>query len=289
MSLSLRCLLLLLVTSTSAVTIEISPTPGVVPSTLYYIQKCRDIPPGHCCVPHAQPPNPPPPPAPTGVGRANRPAFAPPAPANRPNKRITFTGLDALDLAAAYANNGLEAGCRGRPKATYAGGGRWRYDVPPNEEDLVIQGGSWVRITPGAPDEGDRGWVEAQGVMGFIWHGGSWFGQDTSPGDRSNLLAAAQAQLGAMGRGNSGLPWVRRLGKRAVDFGKLMMGKEGALEKRTIRSPTKGIVFCTAPKRMMWPDVIEVDGDAYVSDTPQGLVYTNGDGSKVLNYTAIGI
>ncbi|KAI4284184.1 MAG: hypothetical protein L6R38_001600 [Xanthoria sp. 2 TBL-2021] len=287
---SVHCLLLVLVTFTYAVTIEITPAPES-PSTLYLIQRCRDIPPGHCCQPRGEPPNPAdpadpsPPPAPPS--RANRPVFSLP-PANHPNKRIVFTGLAPRDIAAAFTGYGDEPGCRGRPKATYNGGGRWRYDVPADEAEFVIEGGHWIRMPLGLPEEADRGWVEAEGVTGLILHSEAWFGANTSPGDRSGLLNAARAALDGMGKGGSGNPFgwkVRRMGKRVVDWGKLTMGKEGTLEKRSIRSPNKGIAICTAPRRSLWPDVILVNGEEYISDAPQGSVYISGNGGKILNYT----
>ncbi|KAL8724714.1 MAG: hypothetical protein Q9166_007802 [cf. Caloplaca sp. 2 TL-2023] len=287
MSPSFHCLLLL-VASTLAVTIEISPAPDALGSVLFLIQRCRDIPPGHCCIPRAEPPNPVnPSPPPTGGGRANRPEFSP-APAAHPNRRIVFTGLDPRDIAAAFANNEPVAGCRGRPKATYSGGGRWLYGVPADEADVVVQGGSWIRMPLGPPDEGSMSLVEAEGVRGFVWDGGNWFSPGTSSGDRAGLLGAANAQLDAMGKGGSGHPlgWkVRRLGKRMVNFGKLMMGREGTLEKRSIRSPNKGVAFCTAPKMGRWPDDLVWDNVEYRSETSQSPIYVSGDGTKVLNYT----
>ncbi|KAL8766842.1 MAG: hypothetical protein Q9209_006500 [Squamulea sp. 1 TL-2023] len=286
---SLQCLFLLLVASTLAVDIEISPRPDGLGITLFNIQRCRDIPPGHCCQSRPAPPSPvnvsPPP---TGGGRTNRPEFVPP-PAVHPNKRIVFTGLDPRDIAAAFADNGPVAGCRERPKATYSGGGRWLYEVPIEEWDVALQGGSWVRMPLGPPDQASLGWVEAESVRGFVWESGSWFGAGTSSEARSTLLGAANAQLDAMGKGGSGHPmgWkVKRLGKRVVDLGKLMMGRESSLERRTIRSPNKGVAFCAAPKRRLWPDVIVMDGVEYRSETPQSPIYIGGDGSKVLNYTS---
>ncbi|KAI4106699.1 MAG: hypothetical protein LQ339_002890 [Xanthoria mediterranea] len=289
---SLHCLLLVLVTFTFAVTIEISPAPES-PSTFYLIQRCRDIPPGHCCQPRGEPPDPtdstdsthPSPPS-APFSRTNRPVFSNP-PANHPNKRIIFTGLQPRDIAAAFTGYGDHPGCRGRPKASYSGGGRWRYNVPADEEESVIEGGHWIRMPLGLPEEADNGWVEAEGVRGLIFDSEAWFGENTSAGDRSSLLNAARAALDGTGRGNSGHPlgWkVRRMGKRAVDWGKLMMGKEGTLEKRSIRSPNKGIAFCTAPRRSLWPDVLVLNGEEYVSVAPQSSVYVNG-GGKILNYT----
>lgn len=61
----------------------------------------------------------------------------------------------------------------------------------------------------------------------------------------------------------------------------------GGLEKRGIRSAEKGWVLCLGPKKSRWPDVIEMDGVEYKTETPQSPVYISADG-KVLNYTESG-
>ncbi|KAL8849920.1 MAG: hypothetical protein Q9221_005099 [Calogaya cf. arnoldii] len=288
---SLHCLFYLLVTYTFAVTIEITPAPEIA-SSLYLIQRCRDIPPGHCCKPRGEPPNsgpgnPPNPPDPSRPpSRNNRPEFSPP-PAAHPNKRIVFTGLHPRDTAAVFTGYGDEPGCRGRPKATYNGGGRWLYNVPTDEEEFVIEGGHWIRLPLGLPEESEKGWVEAEGVRGLITQSESWFGENTSQGDRSSLLNLANQALGQR-KGGSGHPlgWkVKRMTKRTVDWSKLMMGREERLKKRSIRSPNKGIAFCTAPRRSLWADELVLNGEVYVSDAPQSAIYVSGDGGKILNYT----
>ncbi|KAL8985024.1 MAG: hypothetical protein Q9205_001164 [Flavoplaca limonia] len=287
-SASFPCVFLLLITYAFAVTIEISPVP-VNPSTLYLIQSCSNIPPGHCCKPRREPPNPDnlegsgessPPPT-----RQNRPTFSG-VPAALPNKRITFTGLEPRDLASVFTGYGDEPGCRGRPKATYNGGGRWVYDVDADEEESVIEGGSWIRMPLGYPEEADSGWVEAEGVIGLIGQSQNWFGSSTSQTARSRLLDVANAQL-AQGRGGSGHPlgWkVKRIGKRVIDWSKLITGIDRTLEKRTFRTPYHGMAFCVAPKRSVPPDVMVLNGEEYTLEVPQGSVYV-GAGGKVLNYT----
>ncbi|KAL8951067.1 MAG: hypothetical protein Q9222_002939 [Ikaeria aurantiellina] len=263
---------LLLPLLTLAVDIEISPTtlPDVDGSPGHILpfvsQRCRGIPPGVCC---KQRPD------------LHNAAF--------PNKRIKFTGLDALDIAAAWTDRGPVGGCSGTPKATYAGGGNWEYLVPVGETDLFLRGGNYLRMPVGVPDEKDRGWLEGEGVKGFVWGQGDWFSQTpgTAAGARNNLLAAARAQLGS---GSSGHPlgW-RRMGKRIVDFGRVVQeigGRGLRLGKRGIRSPEKGVVFCGGPRRAMWVDEIFVDGVEYKCTESQGAVYVSGDG-KVLNYTGV--
>ncbi|KAL8995524.1 MAG: hypothetical protein Q9169_004753 [Polycauliona sp. 2 TL-2023] len=351
-----QCLLLLLVllAFVSAVTIEITPIPDN-PAIGYLIQRCHDIPPGICCKPRAEPPDPDSDGessnSPSSSSDSAEPAgsdsdgesssasssssgFAEPAsPDNRgdpnnpdsgdepgtpdrpiavhdpgdpletprrplpqrefelptqdqPNKRITFTGLEPRDLAAVFTGYGDIPGCRGRPKATYNGGGRWRWDVPADEEEFVIEGGHWIRMPLGLPEERNRGWVEAQGTRGFIFQNEAWWGRDTSQGDRSVLLqAAAQGMGNRAGNIGHSLGWkIKRMGKRVVDWSMLMMGDDGTLEKRGIRSPDQGIVFCSAPSRSVWPDVLVMNGEEYKSEVPQGSVYV-ADSGKVLNYT----
>ncbi|KAL8673441.1 MAG: hypothetical protein Q9168_002145 [Polycauliona sp. 1 TL-2023] len=284
------CTLLLLVAFASAVTIEISPDPAVF-STSYLIQRCRNIPPGHCCKPRGEPFNTalnPNDQAPRPPSRNSVPEFSeqPPVPI-LPNKRIVFTELQPRDLAAVFTGYGDVPGCRGRPKASYNGGGRWLWNVPADEEDFVIEGGHWIRLTLGLPEEPDRGWVEAEGVISMVFENQAWFnGEVTNPASRSTLLNAANAALGG-GAGGSGHPlgWkVKRMGNKVVDWSRLMTGSVGTLGKRSIRSPNRGIAFCSAPRLSLWPDVLVKDGVEYTAETPQGSVYVE-PGGKALNFT----
>ena len=139
----------------------------------------------------------------------------------------------------------------------------------------------------GYPEEADSGWVEAEGVIGLIGQSQNWFGSSTSQTARSRLLDVASAQL-AQGSGGSGHPlgWkAKRMGKRVIDWGKLMTGIGRTLEKRMFRTPDQGIAFCTAPKRSVWPDAMVLNGEEYTLEAPQSSVYVGAAGGKVLNYT----
>ena len=264
--------LLFLATNILAVDITISPPPGPPfpnghPGRVPFIaQRCPGIPPGHCC--------------------KQRPDI--PQATNFPNKRIIFTGLDALDIASAWVNRSAVGGCYGLPKATYAGGGTWQYDVPEGENDQIIRGGNYFRVPVGLPGEKDKGWLNGEGVLGFVWGTGDWWSQTPKPNAWANLQAAARAQLGGnfpsdLRSFGPGSRKVRRRGNRVVDLGKLAIGRRG-LERKVITTMDQGVVFCKSPEQTRWPDVITIDGVEYRTQTPQGDIYLSQDG-KVLNYT----
>ena len=264
--------LLFLCTDIFAVDITISPPPGPPfpngqPGHVPFIaQRCPDIPPGHCC--KQRPDN--------------------PQAISFPNKRIIFTGLDALDIASAWANRSAVGGCSGLPIATYAGGGTWQYDVPEGQNEQIIRGGNYFRMPIGSPEANDKGWLSGEGVLGFVWGTGDWWSQTPNPNAWANLQAAARAQLGgnfpsdlrAFGPGSKK---VRRRANRLIDRGVLAIGRRG-LERKLIGRMDEGLVFCKSPEQTRWPDVITIDGVEYRTQTPQGDIYLSQDG-KVLNYT----
>lgn len=263
--------LLSLLSTTHAVDVTISPAPlpspdaspnlpnpGLIP---FITQHCPGIPPGVCCIP--------------------RPLAA--NAATYPDKRITFRGLEALDIAATWAPHEGKTACDGKVQASHAGGGTWQYDIPTDQTDLIIAAGSYMRMPAGNPQESDVGWMQGEGVLGFVTGEGDWWSKDVNKAKALNM--AAQYGFGSMA-GKGLFPWsrkVKRFGKRAVDLGKKEMGPNG-VEKRGIRSANRGWVLCQGPRKGVYPDVIEVDGVAYKAEMPQAPVYVSGDG-KVMNYT----
>ncbi|KAL8742490.1 MAG: hypothetical protein Q9184_008249 [Pyrenodesmia sp. 2 TL-2023] len=265
--------LLLFLKNTHAVTITISPAaiphpdvppgqpnPGIIP---YSTQRCPDIPPGVCCIPR----RPPSPPAQITLDR-----------------RIKFEGLEALDIAAAWVPHEGKKACDGKVGASYTGGGTWIYEIPADTPGLEIAAGSYMRMPVGVPKEEDVGWMQGEGVLGFVTGKGDWWSKDV---DKAKVLDAA-ARYGFGSLAGKGLPWaqkVKRLGKRVVDMGKMGMTPHEGLEKRGIRSADKGWVLCRGPRKGIYPDVmIDVDGVEYRAETPQAAVYISGEG-KVLNFT----
>lgn len=208
-------------------------------------------------------------------------------PPSRPNKRIIFTGLEALHIASAWVNRSAVGGCYGLPKATYAGGGTWQYDVPEEETDQIIRGGNYFSVPVGLPEEKDKGWLNGEGVLGFVWGTGDWFSQTPSQVAWGNLQAAARSQLGGSFpsdlRSWPGSKKVRRRGNRLVDRGNSAIGQRG-LERKPIKTTDNGVVFCKSPEQTRWPDVITIDGVDYRTQTPQSDIYLSQDG-KMLNYT----
>ncbi|KAL8923382.1 MAG: hypothetical protein Q9208_004652 [Pyrenodesmia sp. 3 TL-2023] len=267
-------LLLLLLRTTHAVTISISPAliphPDVSPTqpnppqiTHYLTQRCPDIPPGICCIARRLPS---------------------PDARNPLDRRIQFQGLEALDIAAAWVPHEGKRACDGKVGASYTGGGDWIYQIPADTPDLEITAGSYMRMPAGVPEEKDLGWMQGEGVLGFVTGKGDWWSKDVDKAKASN--AAAQFGFGSMA--GKGFPWaqkVKRFGKRVVDVGKMGMTPHGGLEKRGIRSADKGFVLCRGPRKGVYPEVmIDLEGVEYKAETPQGALYISGDG-KILNFT----
>ncbi|KAI4121417.1 MAG: hypothetical protein LQ338_006373 [Usnochroma carphineum] len=264
-SVSTSLLLSLLAALTHAVDIQIAPAPfndpNGPPGHPFITQRCPGIPPGVCCIPRPSPAN----------------AVA------HPDKEIKVTGLETLDVVAAWTPHNGKSACDGKVQASHWGAGQWIYNVPADEPDVIISGASWLKIPTGDPGETDVPWMQGEGVLGFMTGRGDWFSQDVNKARASNLAAS----LGFGSMAGKGFPWapqkVKRFGKRVVDLGRMGMGPRG-LEKREIRSAEKGWVLCRSPRRGVYPDVIEVDGVEYKAEQPQGPVYIS-DGGKVLNYT----
>ncbi|KAL8648177.1 MAG: hypothetical protein Q9210_005142 [Variospora velana] len=255
--------ILLLLTSSYAVDIRITQAPFVQPGNQGIIptQICFGIPPGVCCI-------------------------ARDLPGQRPSKRIVFTNLDTLDIAAAWVPDAGRSGCDGKAQSTYAGGGRWQYDIPADLPDLAINAGSYMRMPVGHPSEADLGWLQGEGVLGFVTGKGDWWSKDVDKAKARNI--AARFGFGSMaGKGLPPVNKVKRFRGKVVDVVKMGMtgpGNSSLVEKRNIVSADKGFVLCRGPMSGVYTSVIEMDGAVYRAETPQSPVYVSQDG-KVLNFT----
>ncbi|KAI4112302.1 MAG: hypothetical protein LQ345_006529 [Seirophora villosa] len=228
-------------------------------------QICPGIPPGTCCIPR-------------------------PLPNAGPDKRILFTGLDVLDIAAAWVPDNGRTACDGKVQSSYTGGGRWQYDIPADQPDLIIAAGSYMRMPVGVPSEGDLGWLQGEGVLGFVTGKGDWWSKDVDKIRARGL--ASQFGFGSMA--GKGLPWkqkVKRFRGKVVDLGKMAMvaaaapGKRSVVERRDIISGDKGFVLCRGPSKGVYPNVIELGGVVYTAKSPQSPVYVSPDG-KTLDFSA---
>ncbi|KAL8715428.1 MAG: hypothetical protein Q9220_000762 [cf. Caloplaca sp. 1 TL-2023] len=212
--------------------------------------------------------------------------IAPPDPefdALHPRKRVRFSGLGPLDIAVVYAADPPQTGCAGRSIATFAGGGNWDYDVPA-DSNRNITGACYVKLPEGEVKDVDKPWLEMEGALATFTENSQWISGRANTANANSM--AAKWGFGSMA---GKFPWdkptsrVKRFGKRVVDLGRMNMGGSG-LEKRTIRSATKGLIIFGPPRRISWADTVEVDGVRYTAETPQSQVFVSVDG-KVLNYT----
>ncbi|KAL8939075.1 MAG: hypothetical protein Q9216_003553 [Gyalolechia sp. 2 TL-2023] len=238
---------------------------------MFAAQYCRDIPPGHCCKPRVTPHFP-------------NPAY--------PLKRITFTGLEPLHIAAAWIPHNGRGACEGKVTASASGGGTWVYDVPADQPDIALTAGSYLKMPAGVPERDDIPWMQGEGVGGFVTNHGDWMSGGVDP-NRARQMASS---LGFGSMAGKGFPWdpkvkMKRMGKRVVDLAKMgMRGPGGGLGKREVISDTgmisqdTGWVLCLGPKKARFVDTIEMEGVLYEAETPGSAVYMSGDG-EVLNYT----
>lgn len=259
-------LLSLLVTPTHAVDIQISQAPLALPGPGGYqitipMQTCPSIPPGVCCIARDLP----------GQG---------------PSKRIVFTKLDTLDIAAAWVPDAGRSGCDGKAQSTHAGGGDWQYDIPADLPDLAINAGSYMRMPVGHPMGADLGWLQGEGVLGFVTGKGDWWSQDVDQAI-AQIIAARFWSDSMAGKDLPPVNKVKRFRGKVVDVGKMGMtgpGNSNSVDKRNIVSADKGFVLCRGPRRGVYTSVIEMDGAVYRAETPQSPVYVSQDGT-VLNFT----
>ncbi|KAL8640055.1 MAG: hypothetical protein Q9228_002980 [Teloschistes exilis] len=257
------------ISSVLAVDVEFRRTPpeeGTIDSPLN-IQRCRDLPPGACCMP-----------------RRNFPSymaaqFGLPAAQQADYNRVAFTDLEPGHVTAAFVPRAGKVGCDATIRGTGWGPGTWTFDLPyhlsGDHTATRISGASYIAMPKTVPfDDATSAWLSAEGMVGLVWPKGNWFTPDVGSSARSRLLEAAAALL----HEGSSLE---------------IESKKGRKRKRRnvnshIRSAERGAVFCRGPRRWVWVDVIRVNGTEFVAEeggSGKGkAIYRSGDG-RVLNFT----
>ncbi|KAL8937261.1 MAG: hypothetical protein Q9216_004509 [Gyalolechia sp. 2 TL-2023] len=198
-----------------------------------------------------------------------------------PKKHVQFHGLGPFDIAAAFSAEPPHTGCTGRALASSSSGEGefWEHQIAEGD-NRNITGASYVRLPAREPTEVEKAWLEGEGGLAFFTEDSQWISRRINGG--AALAMAARFGLGTAGGGLSGLPRIKRLGKRVVDIGRMNMGR--VLSKRGVSSRNKGLMIFEGPKERAWAATIEVDGVQYTAKTPQSQVYVSADG-RVLDYT----
>lgn len=151
--------------------------------------------------------------------------------------RIKFEGLEALDIATAWVpHEGMKA-CNGKVGASYTGGGTWIHEIPVGSPHLEIAAGSYMRMPAGTPKEEDIGWMQGEGVLGFVIGKGAWWSKDVDEA-RGWILAE-----------HSGF---RSMPQKMKRSGRGRYGEDGydrGLDKRGIRSADQGWVLRRGPRK----------------------------------------
>ena len=179
---------------------------------------CLNLLPGQCCLP------------PNGQQNLLRDA-----------QMVTFDRLAANHIAAIWSrrghvsrSSGYIGECSGVVLASRSGPGlwTWRGRRGPSTEasiprvgDVWATGASYIELPVALPPHSSTvNWVAAEGILGLVWGGGSWF---------------------------SGPAAARLLGGRAGAIPKM---------RRSIRSASKGTVYALSPRRAVHPTSMVVNG-----------------------------
>lgn len=198
------------------------------------VATCPDIPPGQCC--HA------------------------PA-ASHLLGEVTMSNLMASDIGAIWGRrtspNGYRSwgitGCSSSLVSTRPGPGNWvwkQWDPSARPYPLPgVGGASYISLPEKLPPNPlMHQWLSAEGLLGLVWGGGSWF-------------ASPQAQ-NVLGGGPVGI-------KKA---------------RRDIRSKDKGNLWARPPMKEVFPMWIDINGSRY-SDVGEGDFMYNSEAGGVLNLT----
>ena len=181
---------------------------------------CLNLLPGQCCLP------------PNGQRNLLRNA-----------QMVTFDHLATNDIAAIWSrrghvsrSSGYIGECSGVVLASRSGPGlwTWRGRRDPGTEasiprvgDAWATGASYIELPVALPPHSSTAnWVAAEGILGLVWGGGSWF---AGP--------AAARLLGGPGG--------------AIPNSQL---------RRSIRSANKGTVYAASPRRAVYPTSMVVNG-----------------------------
>ncbi|KAL9604097.1 MAG: hypothetical protein Q9219_000685 [cf. Caloplaca sp. 3 TL-2023] len=170
--------------------------------------------------------------------------------------KVLFRRLLAWDIAAVWRDDERPTlgsmgpdttGCSGPLIASQTGPGAWLWRQPssPVRSRQAAQGASYVRIPSELPPDPRIAYhLVMEGLLGLVWSGGGWF---SSP--------SAQKLLGS----KSGL----------------------LLRKRTsvdTKPTATAIAYARPPRRVRYPDLLEINGSQYTLSDTGTKMYTSQGG-----------
>ncbi|KAL8684975.1 MAG: hypothetical protein Q9224_006032 [Gallowayella concinna] len=235
-------LFLLLSLTTSCLAVTVTLLTGNLPEdrgrNRIYQQICHNLRPGQCC------------------------RFRPFDFDHRPRgyREAEFTALEPLHIAAFWK---IGPGCTGVPLATQPGPGNFLHwassmnDIPPWEH---ISGASYIKLPVGPPRDSDAPWMEAEGILGFVWGDGRWVSSKASKPIVDQVYSLF----------------------KSLSFG----ARKRGIVRRNFFSGKRGQVFAQPPAKAsaVWPDMIVANGTNYREQASGSPVYRSDDG-KLLDLT----
>ena len=172
-------------------------------------------------------------------------------------QRVEFRNLLVGDLAAVWGagrrwqhDRTVYRGCTLVPIATQPGPGPFTYSW--FHGDGGSTGASFIRLPKTLPlNPSEQPWLQAEGMRGLVWGGGTWFSQKGIPGFSSSFVP-------------------RDATKRAVISGQ------------------RATAYVEAPSVERYPDTITINGTTYSNNGLNSLLYRSKSGTS-LNLTSFRI
>ena len=170
-------------------------------------------------------------------------------------QRVEFRNLLVGDIAAVWGagdrwrhDTTVYRGCTLMPIATQNGPGPFVYSWFHGPGGST--GASFIRLPKRLPVEPfEQTWLQAEGMRGLVWGGGTWFSQKGVPGFSSNFIP------------------------------KMRM-------RRAVKSSQRGTAYAEAPLVERYANMITINGTTYNDNGLGRLVYRSPSGA-ILNLTSI--
>lgn len=166
-----------------------------------------------------------------------------------------FDDLESNHIAATWGygfnrrSGSVAEGCSGRVLDSRRGPGSWYWEMEGHlhwDIATMASGASYITLPKALPpDEKTSAWLKAEGMLGFVWGGGKWFGNSNA---------------------------------EKVCFGPLVSKSK---LRRDVRSARKGELCARSPLRAVYADVVEVDGEVYRGNGTDNVIYVDSKGEKV--------